>query len=88
MNGGKVAYIGEHTPWPSYIVVTRDKGCPEWRWYDMREECRMVHSSEYIECKVDLFECSGCDWSGVIDDMTAQVESPRYCPNCGRKVKR
>lgn len=86
MNGGKVVYIGEHTPWPSYIAVTRERGYPESRRYYQRETCRMVHAFEYVECKVDLFECSECDWSGAIDDMTAQVHSPRFCPNCGRKV--
>lgn len=52
-----------------------------------RGECRMVCSREYIECKVDFFECSECGWSGAIDDMKALCEYPRYCPNCGRKVR-
>ena len=52
-----------------------------------RGECRVVCSREYIECKVDFFECSECGWSGAIDDMKALCEYPRYCPNCGRKVR-
>ena len=52
-----------------------------------RGECEMVCSREYIECKVDFFECSECGWSGAIDDMTASCEYPRYCPSCGKRVR-
>lgn len=72
MNGGKVVYIGEHTPWPSYVAVTRERGYPESRRYYQRETCKRTWTGlEMI--------CSGCGHQ--LTDPTA-----RFCKNCGRKV--
>lgn len=88
MNGSKVVYIGEHTPWPSYICVTRDRGYPESRRYYQRETCEM-HRDKY-----GVWHCSSCEkGADKITGSDGALESwndswpPNFCPNCGRKVE-
>lgn len=77
MNGGKVVYVGEHTPWPSYVAVTRERGYPESRRYYQRETCsveEVMSGTGYVE-----FQCSACGCNRI-------DRHDSYCPNCGARV--
>lgn len=76
MNGGRVLYIGEHTPWPSYIAVTRERGWPESRKYYQRETCTMAHE----DGNDTWWSCNECDADVYLPAR------PKFCWNCGRKV--
>lgn len=49
------------------------------------------HSANVTEYAWDDFECSECGWvtwNFVMEhEGCGTVQQPRYCPNCGRKVK-
>lgn len=78
MNGVEVVYIGEHTPWPSYVCVTRDRGYPESRRYYQRETCRVTREHVDIDGeRMTDYSCGCFNQSGW---------GHNYCPNCGRKV--
>lgn len=82
MNGGKVVYIGEHTPWPTYVCVTRDRGYPESRRYYQRETCRWEYP-QGANGWVGYIVCSNCQhqFSGVDErEWTC-------CPVCGARVE-
>lgn len=80
MNGGKVVYIGEHAPWPSYVCVTRDRGYPESRKYYQRETCTIECNERGCNFAYRLYtlSCGHTVWT--------MGDAPNYCPSCGRKV--
>lgn len=91
MNGGKVVYIGEHTPWPSYVAVTRERGYPESRRYYQRETCSIVKTWSDSDYDEDWrYRCSECGaFIGVYErdpETGRPVDHDNYCPNCGREV--
>ena len=85
MNGGKVVYIGEHMPWPSYVCVTRDRGYPESRRYYQRETCRMEPLNAFY---TDLNGLNQTEWGVCSNCGTASPIDATYCCECGRKVER
>lgn len=96
--GGKIAYISEKDPWPTYISVvkapdymTEGEYDLESRTYYMKEPCRDVsdysNTWECSECgAVMMLEC--CDDGDPCLYVGDVAEMPSFCPNCGRKVKR
>jgi hypothetical protein len=78
----------------------------DWSWHDVA--CAMADAidatagvgtcegdigTDHFECELTTFECRGCGWSGVVDNIRPGygygfdgTDVPRHCPNCGRKV--
>ena len=53
--------------------------------------CQGEIDTDYFECKLTWFECKGCGWRGVVDNICVGysfdgTDMPRHCPNCGRKL--
>lgn len=54
--------------------------------------CEGEIDTDSFECRLTWFECKGCGWSGVVDNVRAGysfdgTDMPRHCPNCGKKIE-